>query len=383
MSSAGIHDVAKAAGVSISTVSRAFTRPGLVSDETRRKVLETADRLDFNISRSAAALKSGQTYRVALLMNEDISSWFNAEVFMGINSVLQPHGYDISLFQRIDSARHRRDFFTTLPVRRNVDAVFVASFAVDPHEVEQLKRVNVPLIGINSRSDCFDASIGIDDEKEMGTATNHLLNLGHRDIVYLCSDPIKTIDSSMDARKRGFVEACTAAAKRGDINWKVISIPRDSVVTDYALTHLLALPHFPDAICCQMDRIAVPLTLKLAKYGYRTPRDYSITGFDGTPESDLIGLTTMRQNPREIGRRAADKALALIEGKTLDDPNETARAQLILRDTDAVYPTDCSTDGSTPARQSASRNEPTPPHDPAQEGGDADAPGDERNRRRR
>ena len=87
MDRAGIREVAKAAGVSISTVSRAFTRPELVSERTRRKVLETADKLDFNISRSATSLKSGQSYRVAMLMNEEITSWFNTEVFAGIESV--------------------------------------------------------------------------------------------------------------------------------------------------------------------------------------------------------------------------------------------------------------------------------------------------------
>ena len=59
-------------------------------------------------------------------------------------------GYDISLYQHIDTAENRRDFFTTLPVRRNVDAVFVASFAVDAEEIGQLKRTHVPIIGINT-----------------------------------------------------------------------------------------------------------------------------------------------------------------------------------------------------------------------------------------
>lgn len=165
MNKAGIRDVAEAAGVSISTVSRAFTRPDLVSEKTRSKVLETADRLDFNISRSATALKSGQTYRVALLMNEDITSWFNTQVFAGVESVMHDAGYDISLYQHIDTAENRRDFFTTLPVRRNVDAVFVASFAVDAEEIGQLKRTHVPIIGINTpTTEGFDASISIDDE---------------------------------------------------------------------------------------------------------------------------------------------------------------------------------------------------------------------------
>ena len=137
MDRAGIREVAKAAGVSISTVSRAFTRPELVSERTRRKVLETADKLDFNISRSATSLKSGQTYRVAMLMNEEITSWFNTEVFAGIESVMHNAGYDVSLFQHVDTAENRKEFFTNLPVRRNVDAVFVTSFGVDPKEIQR------------------------------------------------------------------------------------------------------------------------------------------------------------------------------------------------------------------------------------------------------
>ena len=132
MHKAGIRDVAREAGVSISTVSRAFTKPQLVSQATRDRVMAAANKLDFNISRSAMALKSGQTYRVALLMSEGITSWFNAEVFAGIDDVMHGKGYDISLYQHINDAETRDRFFTVLPVLRNVDAVFVASFAIEP-----------------------------------------------------------------------------------------------------------------------------------------------------------------------------------------------------------------------------------------------------------
>lgn len=210
MDKAGIREVAKAAGVSISTVSRAFAHPEVVSEKTRHKVLQAADQLDFNISRSAAALKSGQTFRVALLMNEEITSWFNTQIFAGINSIMHDAGYDISVFQHIDTADMRRKFFTDLPVRRNVDAVFVASFAIDEKEVEQLKRIRVPIIGINTPSiDGFDASISIDDENGMYTATQHLLNLGHKHIVYACSAASESMDSSIDAPPAaGFIRAC-------------------------------------------------------------------------------------------------------------------------------------------------------------------------------
>ncbi|KAB8291955.1 LacI family DNA-binding transcriptional regulator [Bifidobacterium avesanii] len=337
MAKADIHAVAKAAGVSISTVSRTFTRPELVSAKTRAKVLEVADRLDFNISRSATALKSGQTYRVALLMNEEITSWFNTQTFAGIESVMHPAGYDISLFQHIDTPETRHKFFTDLPIRRNVDAVFVASFAIDPHEAEQLQRIHVPIVGINTPpSDGLDATVCIDDEKGMATATQYLINLGHRRIVYTCSEAA-AMGASIDARTQGFINACRDAESKHDIDWKVLPVARGPEFADSALAALLTLDEFPDAICCQMDMMAIPLVLKLGRYGHITPRDYSIVGFDDSPYADTINLTTMRQNPYDMGRRAALKALKLINGDALDTPHETVEAQLVPRGTAAPF----------------------------------------------
>lgn len=338
MAKASIRDVAKVAGVSISTVSRAFTRPDLVSQKTRDKVLSAADKLDFNISRSATALKTGQTYRVALLMNEEITSWFNMEVFAGLNDVLHDAGYDISLFQHIDTVENRKEFFTALPVRRNVDAVFVNSFGIDSYEVTQLKRVHVPIIGINIPSTSnFDASVSIDDEEGMFMAAQHLINLGHHHIVYTCSQAAEGIESSIDNRGRGFIRACKAAEHNHDLQWQVLSVPRGREFADSALTALLALDEFPDAICCQMDMMAIPLVLKLERYGHTTPRDYSIIGFDDSPYADTINLTTMRQDPRTMGRNAAQKALELIAGETPGNAHETIQPQLVLRGSDAVF----------------------------------------------
>lgn len=336
MTKVGIREVAKASGVSVSTVSRAFTRPDLVSDKTRRKVLETADRLDFNISRSATALKSGLTYRAAMLMNEDITSWFNNRVLAGLDDVMHGAGYDISLFQHIDTAENRERFFTTLPVRRNVDAVFVASFAVDSREVEQLKRIRVPIVGINTpgRED-FDATVCIDDDEGMMIATQHLINLGHKYIVYICSRAADSLNASIDARRQGFIHACQTAETSHDLHWKVLEVPRDGGYADSALASLLALDQFPDAICCQTDTIAIPLIVRLERYDKLTPRDYSIIGFDDSQYADIMNLTTMKQDPFLMGRKAAHKALTLINGETLGQPHEIMHARLTLCETDA------------------------------------------------
>ena len=108
-----IKDVANKAGVSVSTVSRAFTRPELVSKATRAKVLAIAEEL-----------KSGRALRVALLMSDHIRLWFSASIIEGLNQVFHANGYDLSIFQ-IFSIEERREFFDMLPIRRNADAVIV------------------------------------------------------------------------------------------------------------------------------------------------------------------------------------------------------------------------------------------------------------------
>ena len=332
----GIREVAHIAGVSISTVSRAFTRPELVSEKTRERVMEAASMLDFNISRSATALKSGQTFCVALLMSEEVTSWFNTQVFAGLNSVLHDAGYDISLFQHIDDAKNRESFFVNLPVLRNVDAVFVASFAIEPNEVEQLRRTHVPIIGINTpSSSAFDASISIDDEAGMFRAAQHMINLGHHKIVYTCSAAEESLEASIDARGRGFVRACEAAEGTHDIDWKVLSVPRGRDFADAALAAVLSEETFPDAICCQMDMMAIPLIIKLQRHGYYSPRDYSIIGFDDSAYADTVDLTTMRQDPFSMGTTAAKKGLKLLHGEPLDEPHSIVEPRLVLRGTDA------------------------------------------------
>jgi len=132
-----IQDVAQLAHVSISTVSRSFTRPDLVSKATRDKVMKAADELNFSISRSAAALKTGRALRIAVLISGRLNLWFSSSIMEGLNESFHDEGYDISIYQ-MSSAEERRAFFDMLPVRRNVDAVIVISFDIASNEGQSM-----------------------------------------------------------------------------------------------------------------------------------------------------------------------------------------------------------------------------------------------------
>ena len=152
---ASIGDVALKAGVSNATVSRTFAHPEQVSEATRIKVQAAADALNFSISRSARILKSGRTYRVALLIGSHAIEWFTAEIIAGLNDVLRDAGYDLVIYP-IEGAEARDAFFEELPVRNNADAVFVSSFGISPDEVKHLAPPKYRIVGVNTTSEGFE-----------------------------------------------------------------------------------------------------------------------------------------------------------------------------------------------------------------------------------
>ena len=334
--SSTIQDVARKAGVSISTFSRSFTKPDLVSTKTRERVLAVAEQLHFSLSRSAVALKSGRSLRIAVLMSGHIGLWFTASVLDGLNAVFQDAGYDISVCQ-ISSAAERRKFFDTLPVRRNADAVIVVSFDVDAVESARLASIGVPIIGINAvqpERQGFAAAVNIDDVQGATLAARHLIALGHRDIAYIGTERDVSLSFSVKHRYIAFRACCReeGIAPRvmtcevdGDGHYRIGDV----------VTELMGMDDMPTAIACQEDGIALPLLFQLERNGFAVPDDISIIGYDDSTYAHDIGLTTIRQEPVDMARQAAHMALDLIEGHRSEPAFRTIPAQLIVRSSTA------------------------------------------------
>lgn len=324
-----IQDVAQLAHVSISTVSRSFTRPDLVSAATREKVMKAADELNFSISRSAAALKTGRALRIAVLVSGRLNLWFSSSIIEGLNQVFHDEGYDISIYQ-MSSIEERREFFDMLPVRRNVDAVIVISFDIDSSEIKQLKSVNVPIIGINSiqpEERGFDAAVRIDDKQGSELAARHLMTLGHSDIAYIRTDRDVTLHFSVQGRFESFMACCAT----NGITPRVLVTDEGKNNISKVVTQLLSLDHMPTAIACQEDGIAVPLLFQLERNDFTVPNDISIIGYDDSTYARDLGLTTVRQEPVKMAQEAARMTLSLIEKQPLAEPFTTFPAQLIVR----------------------------------------------------
>ncbi|NEG70560.1 LacI family transcriptional regulator [Bifidobacterium sp. BRDM6] len=331
-----IQDVARAAQVSISTVSRSFTRPELVSKATRDKVLRVADELNFSTSRSAAALKTGRSMRIALLMSDHIRRWFSASVIEGLNEVLSGEGYDIQIFQ-ISSIEERKEFFDMLPVRRNADAVIVVSFDIDSSEIHELKSIGMPIIGINSvmpNERGFTAAVNIDDTQGSVLAARHLINLGHRRIAYVRTTRDVSLHFSVQQRVDAFLECCANSG----ISPHIISAGEGPDRVSRVVTELLSMEQLPTAIACQEDGIAIPLMFQLMRTGLSVPGDISVIGYDNSSFAHDLGLTTIAQDPVEMARTAATIALNLINETDAGELFRNVPARLVVRSSTGPAP---------------------------------------------
>ena len=233
-------------------------------------------------------------------------------------------------------------FFHTLPGTQNIDAVFIVSFVLDVAKQRVPSSLTIPVVGINTPStDGFDASVRIDDIAAMRGVVRLLRSFGHERVAYVeqpmqpspfvCSDSV---------RMEGFLRAVDD--QRYD-DGHVLVIPsveqatmgnEAAAVSDIA-AQLIGSDTQPTGICVENDRCAVLLLKELRRLGWRIPEEVSLVGFDGEPLSDVADLTTVRQDPLSGGRLAANKAMALMRGETLDEPHTVMPTSLLMRATTA------------------------------------------------
>jgi LacI family repressor for deo operon, udp, cdd, tsx, nupC, and nupG len=209
---ASIVDVARRAGVSVATVSRALRGLPNVSGQTRDRVLAAARELEYTASPLAAALVTGRTRSVGVIA-ADADSWFFAEVLRGLEEGLRDRGYDLVLHVLPEGVR-REQFFTGLPVRRRVDALVVAGLRLTDAELLTLRQLRLPIAGVAEALDGVHTE-RIDNEAAARLAVEHLIELGHTRIAMIGGAPDGHPLSAPAARSRGYRAALADSLRPG------------------------------------------------------------------------------------------------------------------------------------------------------------------------
>ncbi|MGH8861461.1 MAG: LacI family DNA-binding transcriptional regulator [Jatrophihabitantaceae bacterium] len=311
---ASIEDVARLAGVSIATVSRALRGLPDVASTTRHRVIEAAAELDYVASPFAARLASGRTATVGVVV-PFVNRWFFAEVIDTVETSLRKAGFDLLLYNLGDESG-RAKFFDVLPMRKRVDAVLVASLVLSDEEIAALQSLHTP-VGLLGFERAGFLSTRIDDVASARAAVGHLTDLGHRRIALIggdTDDPMRFTPPLH--RADGYREALAAVGIANDPALEVLGYFTVEG-GEQACRTLMELAERPTAIFAESDEMAYGAMRAMRRLGLRVPEDIAIIGFDDHPTAELMDLSTVRQPVAEQALDVGTRLLAAIaaEGK--------------------------------------------------------------------
>jgi DNA-binding LacI/PurR family transcriptional regulator len=309
---AAIGDVARLAGVSKATASRALSGRGSVADETRRRVEAAAASIGFIASPDAASLVTGRTKNVGVII-PFVNRWFFGEVLEGIERALLAAGYDLTLYNLADGGPQRERVFDFFLARKRVDAVIAVGVDLLESEVAGLERrgkLVVALGGSAPRS----PRLAIDDGGAAVLATEHLLHLGHTRIAHLAGREADHNPESVQGRRLGGFRAAMADAGLEAVAGATVRETEMTLPGGYAAARqLLGHPaHRPSALFAASDEVALGAMLAAERLGISVPGDLSIVGIDGHEYAEMFGLTTVEQYPGDQGRLAVELVMRLL-----------------------------------------------------------------------
>ncbi len=310
MKAATIHDVARAAGVSIGTVSKALNGTGSLSRETRARVMDSVRALNFRPNLLARSLHSGLSGTVGLISNDSFGR-FTMPIMEGLERVLSGSGIGVLMANATDDPDREKAHVSQLLAKR-IDGLIVTARRADRRPLVDLQGIGLPVIYVFSQGEGEDAlTLLPDDEGGARLAVEHLVARGRRRIAHV------TGPENFEAvrlREQGWREAL---AQAGLDPAPVRHGPWSEAWGREATAALLVGADRPDAIFCGNDQIARGAADALREAGFSVPGDVALVGFDNwgvMAEACRPPLTSVDMNLTELGAEAGRQMTEMIKG---------------------------------------------------------------------
>jgi DNA-binding LacI/PurR family transcriptional regulator len=296
-----------------------------VNAQTREKIVAAAEQLNYPLE---TVLVSTRTHSVGVVA-PFISNWYYSNVIHGAEHALREAGFDLLLYN-FGHMKGRERIFQHKLLKGRVDGIIVISVPPSEEEFDSMQNLGIPIALVGMHHEGF-ASVAIDDVAGARTATQHLVNQGHKEIALMSgrtNDPFNF--SVPQERRTGFMQVLA----ENRLPWN----PNREVHGDFtlhggarAMDELLARPNRPTAIFCESDEMAIGAMQAMRRHGLRVPDDISIIGFDGHEIAEFSDLTTIEQPVQLMGEMAG---LAIMDKLRRPDtalPSRTLPTTLIVR----------------------------------------------------
>ena len=329
-----IYDVARAAGVSISTVSNALNRPDRVSETTRARILECIDQLGFVPKVEATTLARKRMRRIGVIAPFTTYVSYMARL-AGVLAEAGASGFEVATFDSESAATSTTPVLDALPIKGQLDGLIVMGAELDASIEDRLEDRGVPTVIVDADSTRFPV-IACDDEESGRIAAAHLLDLGHRSVGYVRERQHSDYDSQANRRLAGF--KAELASTPGAQLQVVESGP--SIASARTAAHeLIDSSNRPSAIMAHYDELAVGVLKAAADLGVGVPNELSVIGVDDGLVAEATDLTTVRQPFRESGVEAVRLLLSRLERPTAERTVTFLDLRIVERATTAPAPT--------------------------------------------
>lgn len=322
-----IKDIAKAAGVSHTTVSRALKGNPVISDETTERIQQLAEEMGYVPNTVAQSLLSRQTNTIGMVLTS-IADPFMTQVVEGVEKAAQAAGFNIFLSMSHNNPDQEIAVVDVFQ-RRRVDAIIVTSSRVGTLYSTHLNKIQIPVVLVNNQEEGqYIYSVAIDDRQGAQLAVRHLIELGHHHIGYLGAP-----DRPKSNRRRmmGYQDALTDAGIpiNPALNFS-IHIENDLSHGEAALDRLLKTK--ATAVFCYNDMSAIGLQVACWRHGVLVPQDLSVVGFDDleTAKYATPPLTTIHQPRQQLGQLAMSMVLDLLND--IETNNQRLACELVVRE---------------------------------------------------
>ncbi|MEN2282566.1 LacI family DNA-binding transcriptional regulator [Algoriphagus sp. SE2] len=317
---ATIKDIAKELKISVSTVSRALKDYPGISDETKRKVKEVAEKMNYRPNAIALSLRKSKSFTIGVIIPEVVHFFFST-VISGIEEVANSRGYNVILTQTNEKIEREKSSINTM-LSNQIDG-FMISFSKETTNFDHFSKLldqNYPIVFFDRVPDIPQAiNVMVDDYQGAYDATAHLIAQGYDQIVHLAGP--KNLSICLE-RERGYRDALTANGISINENFIVechLGTPEESKEITQEL--LNSSKERPNAIFANNDIVAVGAMMACKEAGLRIPEDIGIVGFSNWQICSMLEptLTSVYQPGFNIGKKATELLLDMIEKKIEPD----------------------------------------------------------------
>lgn len=334
-----IKDIAKALGLSTSTVSRALRGSHEISADTKKLVIEYAEQFNYRPNPIALSLKERRSRSIGVVVCEIANNFFS-QAINGIESIAYNRGYHVIISQSHES--YEREIVNVEHLAsRSVDGLLV-SLSAETDKIEHFKKLHdkgFPIVFFDRITDEIEThKVVADNYMGAYNATQHLIDAGYTKIAHLTSSAHLSISierlngykAALQDNNIPFNEAYIRNCNHGGMIFNEL---------EDAVKSLVTLKDKPDAIFSAGDRLTISCLRVLKTLGLKVPDDIALVGFSNSSFGELItpGLTTVKQPAAEMGQTATELLIKLIESKRAVTEFEkvTLQTELIVRDSSA------------------------------------------------